>query len=200
MERMTHGESISEHGRVCLRPLEMTDAPCLAAYRSHPDVARLQSWTTYTLEQAEALCRTMQGRAIDTPGTWLQLAIVLTDTGEMIGDCGLHFPGAGEPGHGTEIEIGITLAREHQGKGLVSDAIAAIVDLAFAQLGKEVVRASIDALNAPAAAMLARAGFARPSETARRTMFKGEWRNELDYVLRAPRASEGASSHATGLG
>lgn len=172
-------------GRVLLRPLETADAPRIAAYRSDPDVACLQSWTTYTLADAEPLCRSMQNRALDTPGTWLQLAIVLADTGEMIGDCGLHFPGPGEPGHGSEIEIGITLASEHQGKGLASDAIAAIIDLAFTHMGKRSIRASIDARNASAAALLTRAGFTRTSEAPRRAMFKGAWCDELDYVRRA---------------
>ena len=172
-------------GRVRLRPLEMTDAPRIAAYRSDPEVARYQSWTTYTLEQAEALCRTMQGRAIDTPGTWFQMAIVLVDTGEMIGDCGLHFPGPGEPGHGSEIEIGITLASEHQGKGLASDAIAAIVTLAFGPLGKRSIRATVDARNAGARALLERAGFKPVPGGVKRVMFKGEWCDEIDYVRRA---------------
>lgn len=163
----------------------MADAPRIAAYRSDPAVARLQSWTTYTLEQADALCLSMQGRAIDTPGTWFQMAIVLIDTGEMIGDCGLHFPGLGEPGHGSEIEIGITLAREHQGKGLASDAIAAIVDLAFHHMSKRSIRASIDGQNAPAAALLTRAGFKPVPGGVKRVMFKGEWCDEIDYALRA---------------
>lgn len=176
---------VASRGRVLLRPLEPADAPRIAAYRSHPEVARLQSWETYTLADAEALCRTMQDRVIDTAGTWLQLAIVLAETGEMIGDCGLHFPGADQPGHGTEIEIGITLAREHQGKGLASDAIAAIVDLAFSRMGKRSIRASIDALNAPAAALLTRAGFKPVPGGVKRVMFKGEWCEEIDYALRA---------------
>lgn len=163
----------------------MADAPRIAAYRSDPAVARLQSWTTYTLEQAEALCRTMQGRAIDAPGTWFQMAIVLVDGGEMIGDCGLRFPGSGEPGHGTEMEIGITLASEHQGKGLASDAIAAIATLAFGPLGKQSIRATVDARNAGARALLERAGFKPVPGGVKRVMFKGEWCDEIDYVLRA---------------
>lgn len=170
------------HGRVRLRPLEMTDAPRIAAYRSHPDVARLQSWTTYTLADAEALCRTMQGRAIDTPGTWFQMAIVRIDSGEMIGDCGLYFPGAKEPGHGTEIEIGITLASDHQGQGLASDAIAAIAALAFGPLARSSIRATVDARNAAARALLERSGFKPVPGGVKRVMFKGEWCDEIDYV------------------
>lgn len=189
---MKQREPIVEHGRVRLRSLELADAPRISEYRSDPDVARLQSWETCTLVAAETLCRAMQEVAIGTPGTWFQMAIVLAETGEMIGDCGLRFPGPDESGHGTEIEIGITLAREHQGKGLASDALGAITDLAFTRLGKRALRASVDALNTPAAALLTRAGFARSSEQPRRAMFKGAWCEEHDYILRANERVNGA--------
>lgn len=173
-----------QSSRVMLRPLMLADAPTLAAYRSHPDVARYQSWETYTLKDAEALCLKQQGVALDTPGTWRQLAIVLVQTSELIGDCGLHFPGPGEPGHGTEIEFGITLASHAQGKGLAAEALVCIIELAITTLGKRAIRASIDARNIPAAALLTRAGFTRSSDQPRREWFKGAWCDEWDYVLR----------------
>ncbi len=169
--------------RVTLRPLTLADAPIIAAYRSHPDVARYQSWETYTPEDAEALCIKQQGVTLDTPGTWRQLAIVLVETSELIGDCGLHFPGPDELGHGTDMEFGITLGSHAQGKGLASDALACILDLAFTTLRKRAIRASIDARNIPAAALLTRAGFVRLREQPRRAWFKGAWCEEWDYVL-----------------
>lgn len=175
---------LSRSSRVTLRPLTLADAPAIAAYRSHPDVARYQSWDKYTLEDAEALCIKQQGVTLDTPGTWRQLAIVLVETGDIIGDCGLHFPGPDELGHGTDMEFGITLAAHAQGKGLASDALTCIIELAFTTLGKRAIRASIDARNAPAGALLTRAGFARLSDQPRRAWFKGAWCEEWDYVLR----------------
>lgn len=164
------------------------DAPAIAAYRSHPDVACYQSWEAYSLDDAERLCAAQAENEIGTTGTWSQLAIVLLESGEVIGDCGLRFPGAGEPGHGTEVELGITLGAAHQGKGLASEAIACVVRLVFEEMGKEAIRASIDARNAPAAGLLARAGFARVSDRPRRAWFKGAWCDELDYVLRTSEA------------
>lgn len=169
--------------RVRLRPLTLADAPIIAAYRSHPDAARYQSWKTYTLQEAEALCLKQQSVALDTPGTWVQFAIVLVETGEQVGDCGLHFFGPDEARCGEEIEIGITLAAHAQGKGLATDAIACIIELAFVRLGKRVILASIDARNISAAALLTRAGFVRSSDQPRRAWFKGAWCEEWDYVL-----------------
>lgn len=170
--------------RVGLRRLEPRDAPAIAAYRSHPDVARYQSWETYTLLDAERLCAAQEGHEIGTPGTWSQLAIVLVESGEVIGDCGLRFPGPDEPGHGTEVELGITLGAAHHGKGLATEAIACAVRLVFEEMGKNAIHASVDARNGPAAGLLARAGFARASDRARRAWFKDAWCDEWDYVLR----------------
>lgn len=172
--------------RVWLRRLGPGDAAALAAYRSHPDVARYQSWKTYTLLDAERLCAAQEGNEIGTPGTWSQLAIVLVESGEVIGDCGLRFPGPDEPGHDTEIELGITLSAAHQGKGLATEALACIIELAFGRLKKRAIHATVDAANVPAAALLMRAGFSRAGDGARRVWFKGAWGEEWDCVLRKP--------------
>lgn len=172
---------VHHHGRIRLRRVGPADASTIAAYRSDPEVAMYQSWTTYTLADAERLCTGQRDVAINTPGTWAQLAIVLTATDEMIGDCGLHFLEA----DGREIEIGITLSRDHQGQGLASDAVAAIAKLAFGSLGKHAIRATVDARNAGARALLERAGFKPVPGGVKRVMFKGEWCDEIDYVLRA---------------
>lgn len=180
----------SRPSRVTLRPLTLDDASIISAYRSHPDVARYQSWEIYTLQDAESLCIKQQSIELGTPGSWSQFAIVMADTGELIGDCGLHFFGPDEAGFGTEIEIGITLAAHAQGRGLASEAIACIVETAFARLGKRAIRASIDARNVPAAGLLARAGFIPMSDQPRRAWFKGAWCEEWDYVLKADRARD----------
>ena len=177
---MSDGEWIGASGGVRLRRVGVGDAARIAAYRSDPEVARYQSWTTYTLADAERLCGGQRGVEMNTPGTWVQLAIVLASTGEMIGDCGLHF----FEHDSTEIEIGITVAREHQGRGLASEAVAAIGAFAFGTLGKRAIRATVDARNAGARALLERAGFRPVPGGVERVMFKGEWCDEHGYVLK----------------
>ncbi len=170
--------------RVRLRRLELGDAPAVASFRSDPEVARYQSWEAYSLADAELLCAAQEGNEIGTPGTWSQMAIVLVESGEVIGDCGLRFPGLDEPGRGTEIEIGITLGRAFHGRGLATESLACIIELAFGRLKKRAIHATVDAANVPAAALLMRAGFSRAGDEARRVWFKGAWGEEWDYVLR----------------
>ena len=55
--------------RLRLRPLHADDLPAFVAYRSHPDVARYQSWEpTYAMSDAEALLAAQADVAFGTPG------------------------------------------------------------------------------------------------------------------------------------
>ena len=61
--------------RLRLRPFEHADLPAFVAYRSHPDVARFQSWdTTYSLADAEAFLASQEHLVLGAPGEWVQLA------------------------------------------------------------------------------------------------------------------------------
>lgn len=119
------------------------------------------------------------GRNPDVPGTWFQLAIELRDTGELIGDCGLHAI-EDEP---HQMEIGFTLAAEYQGRGYATEAIACLVDYVFETLGKHRVIAITDARNDAAARLLERLGMRREGHFLQNVWFKGSWGDEYLYAL-----------------
>ena len=165
--------------RLKLRRLRAGDAAAIFAYRGLPEVARFQSWESFTLDDAERLIAGQAGVVADTPGTWLQLAIVEAASDRVIGDCGLHFR-ADEP---KQMEVGITLAPSHQGHGLAAEALARVLDYAFGELGKHRVSAVTDAENHPAAALLRRLGFRQEGHFVEHVWFKGAWGSELLFAL-----------------
>jgi RimJ/RimL family protein N-acetyltransferase len=60
-----------ETERLRLRPFEAGDLPAFAAYRSHPDVARYQSWdTTFSLTDAERFLAEQNAVTFGQPGAW----------------------------------------------------------------------------------------------------------------------------------
>ncbi|NOT01159.1 MAG: GNAT family N-acetyltransferase [Phycisphaerales bacterium] len=162
-----------------LRRLAMTDAAAIAAYRADPNVARYQSWETYSLAQAEELCRSQAAEVFGRPGSWFQLAIVRAGDDTLIGDCGLHFA-ADDP---QQIEIGVTLSPSQQGRGLASEAVARILDLSFLTLNLHRVTARTDADNTKAAALFERLGFRREGLFRSCAMFKGVWCDELSFAM-----------------
>jgi RimJ/RimL family protein N-acetyltransferase len=160
--------------RLSLRRLRPADAPALCRYRSLPQVARYQSWETFNLEDAERLVATQANVLPDTPGIWLQLAIL---AGDVIGDCGLHFL------DGRQVELGITLDPASQGHGYAAEALSAVLDYLFGTLGKHRVTATTDAENRAAVALFQRLGFRREGHFLKNVWFKGRWGDEFLFAL-----------------
>jgi RimJ/RimL family protein N-acetyltransferase len=115
----------------------------------------------------------------DTPGSWLQLAIVLVEMGKGIGDCGIHFH-RDEPRH---VELGITLARTHQGRGVATEALLSVLDYAFGSLGKHRAFAVTDTENLAAAGLFRRLGFRQEAHFVEHVWFKGAWGSEYLFEL-----------------
>ena len=160
--------------RLVLRPLLPGDAPAICRYRSLTEVARYQSWETFTVEDAHRLLASQASVLPDTPGTWLQLAIV---AGGIVGDLGLHFLDS------NQVELGITLDPGHQGKGYATEALRAVLGYLFGTLAKHRVTATTDAENRPAAALFERLGFRREGHYRQNVWFKGRWGDEFFYAL-----------------
>ena len=131
--------------RLVLRRLQREDLSALCAYRSLPEVARYQDWESFGPDEAARLIDAQAGLEPDVPGTWFQLAIVEAATGVMVGDCGLHC----RREDSRQMEIGITLAPAHQGRGYATEAVECLLGFVFGRLGKHRVVAVTDAENPP---------------------------------------------------
>lgn len=165
--------------QLTLRQLREGDAAAVCAYRSLPEVARYQSWEAFTLADAERLITNQVEIAPNMPGTWLQLAVVETATGTLIGDCGLHF----RPDDTRQMELGVTFAPSHQRRGLATEALNCVLGYAFDVLGKHRVSAVTDAENVAAAALFRRLGFRQEGHFIEHVWFKGAWGSEFLFAL-----------------
>lgn len=165
--------------RLTLRPLSAADAAAICGYRSDPAVARYQSWESFGPADAAALVDRQAGIQPGTPGTWFQLALVLSATGAVVGDCGLHCRRE-DP---RQMEVGITVAAAHQGRGYATEAVAAVLDFIFDDPRTHRVSAVTDAENAPAAALFRRLGFRQEAHFIDHLWFKGRWGSEFVFAL-----------------
>ncbi len=165
--------------RLHLRRLCMEDVAPIAAYRSLPEVALFQSWESFSLADAAQLVGDQAAVVPDTPGTWLQFALVLSESAKVIGDCGIHFRGD-DP---RQVELGITLSPIYQGRGLAAEALTRVLEYIFDQLGKHRVSAITDAENRAAASLFLHLGFRRESHNVEHVWFKGAWGSEYLFAL-----------------
>jgi RimJ/RimL family protein N-acetyltransferase len=165
--------------RVIVRRFRPEDIAEFVAYRSHPEVARYQSWDApYPPEEGERLVRQMMTAHPDTPGQWFQFAVALRATGQLIGDCAA-MPRADDP---RQCEIGCTIAPRYQGRGYATEAARLLVDYLFDR-GKHRITACCDARNAASVAMLERLAMRREGHLRQSTWAKGEWTDDLLYAL-----------------
>jgi [ribosomal protein S5]-alanine N-acetyltransferase len=148
--------------RLCMRRPVPDDAEAIfQAYAQDAQVCRYMIWTPHT--SIETTKRYVEERI----NAWVAATAytyVLTDkaTGRLLGAL------EGRP-RGHLLNIGYVLAREHWGKGLMAEAIQALVKAAFDR-GLFRVEASLDAENTQSARVLEKSGFVKEGRLSRYTI------------------------------
>ncbi|MFB9236755.1 GNAT family N-acetyltransferase [Plantactinospora siamensis] len=182
--------------RLDLRPFEPTDLAALHAYRSRPDVVR------YLYEEPDdeaatraSLERRLRRTALRTGGDALNLAVVVRETGRLVGDVMLAWTSA-EHRQG---EIGYVFHPAAAGRGYATEAAAEMLRLGFEWLGLHRVVGRLDARNTASARVLERLGMRREAHLVQNEFVKGEWTDEAIYALLAAewRAADGAADVAS---
>jgi RimJ/RimL family protein N-acetyltransferase len=168
-----------ETERLRVRRLHEADLLAFLAYRNDPEVARYQSWESVSAEQARGFIESLRDAEPSVPGEGFQFAVALRDSDELVGDIYLEIR-ASDPRQG---EIGFTLAREHQGKGYASEAVCAVLDYCFGELGLHRVVGVCDVRNTASAALMERIGMRREGHFIRNAWFKGAYSDEYLYAV-----------------
>jgi len=165
--------------RLTLRRFEAGDQAAFMEIRNHPDVARYQTWTHYSEEQARQFIVGMQREPCGVPGSGFQYAVELTAAGILIGDCYLKIEYE-DPRLG---EIGFTFAPDYQGQGFATEAVTAIMDYAFGDLEVHRIIGSADARNARSLALMERLGMRKEAHFVKSMWFNGEWADDVIYAI-----------------
>jgi RimJ/RimL family protein N-acetyltransferase len=165
--------------RLIIRRFQETDLAAFLAYRNDPEIARYQSWDSYSQEQAIALIEELKVIPCGAPGLGFQFALELKATGALIGDCYLKVD-RDEP---RQAEIGFTLARAYQRQGFASEAVIELLDYAFRTLELHRIIAITDSRNDASVALLSRLGMRREGHFLQNVWFKGEWGDEYLYAV-----------------
>ena len=178
---MLHPEYPIRTERLLLRPLDVTtDVDAAHAYQSDEDVCRYIPYSPRTRDQVAD--RLTQARStIGGPGQVINVALEVAATGELIGDVVLFFHSA-EHRAG---EVGYVIDPRHHGNGYATEAVRALLALAFDGLDLHRVVGRIDARNGASAAVLRRAGFRQEAHLRENEWFKGEWTDEVVFAILA---------------
>jgi RimJ/RimL family protein N-acetyltransferase len=168
--------------RLDLRPFETTDFAALHAYQSRADVTRyLYFGPQDEMASRESLAKKQQRTALRAQWDVLNPAVVVRETGQVIGDVLLAWT-SGEQRQG---EIGYVFHPDHAGHGYATEAAAAMLELGFDGLDLHRIVGRLDARNTASARLLERLGMRREAHLRENEFVKGEWCDEVVYALLA---------------
>lgn len=166
--------------RLILRRFRPADLEAFVAYRSEAGVARFQSWDeSYSRSDAETFLIEDSKVAPGQLGQWLQLAIEDRETGNLCGDCAVRVA-AEQP---RTAEVGVTLAPQHQNRGIASEALRATLDWLFGEQDMHRVYAQADDRNEAVHRLLEKLGFRLEARLIDADWFKGEWTTLRTYAM-----------------
>ena len=155
-------------GRVTLRPVRHADLDDLLEINGDDAVTRFLPYAPWrTPEDADAWLVRMQ--ALAATGTGTQLVITRNADQKVIGTLLLFRFDAVS----ARVELGYVLGRAHWRQGLAREAVQALCEHAFLQLGMRRIEAEVNPDNGPSNALLLGLGFVREGLLRQRWVAKG---------------------------
>ncbi len=138
-----------------LRPLRASDADALFGYLRDPIVTELTSYPVASIPMVEAMIERSRSRW--AAGELSRWAVALQHDDQLVGTCGFN---DWSPVH-RWAELAFDLAQDHWGKGLMRQAVAAVLQWTYQQDHVNRVQAFVRVDNRRSESLLERSGFVR---------------------------------------
>ncbi len=168
--------------RLALRIIEADDADDVFAYQSREDVCRynVAFEPRSRAEVVESIARHSANRQLAEDSDFVKLVVERRDCpGRVIGEVLLELRKAEH----AEGEIGWMLHPDHAGQGYMTEAMVALVDLAFSEIGVHRLTARMDARNERSLAMASRLGMRPEGRLVQAEWSRGAWHDVVLYAL-----------------
>ena len=163
--------------RLVLRALTADDLDDHLRLYGDPDVVRYLYDEPMDREQAAAHLALRLDSSLPDEGHWVNLAV--EEAGRYVGEVGVSLVSRTH----RQCEIGYCFLPEAGGRGLATEAAAAMVALAFDELDAHRVVGRIEARNSASARVLERLGMRREAHLRENEFVKGEWNDEIVYAV-----------------
>jgi [ribosomal protein S5]-alanine N-acetyltransferase len=169
-----------ETPRLVLRKIRLDDAPDIFAYASDLGVARYTTWPPHpTVAATEAFVRELLQRYAQ--GLVAPWGIVHRDDGKVIGSCGFASVMAW---HG-RAEIAYALSRAYWGRGLMPEAVRAVLGFGFETLHLNRIEARCEIENVASERVMQKLGMQFEGVLRQHTQVMGVYRDlKLYSILR----------------
>ena len=166
--------------RLILRPVSLRDAQDIYDYSRDPEVARHVLWDAHrSVADSRAYIRFIQRQYRD--GTPSSYAIVLRETNRVVGTIG--FMAYSE--ENATVEVGYSLARSLWNRGLMTEALDALLALSFDTMRLHRVEAQYEVANPASGHVMRKCGMRHEGTLRGRIFNKGHFSDvELYAILR----------------
>lgn len=120
--------------RLLLRAMTEADIPALVKYANNPKIAERVLNIPYPYREYDAIFRMSKVLQGFNRKNHFSFAMILEETQELIGEIGLHpLPG------GKQGQLAYWVAEPYWGKGLATEAVAAVLDFGLFTLSLELI-------------------------------------------------------------
>ena len=167
-----------ETERLTIRPIQLVDAEFIYGYRSDWETNQYQGWIPDGKNEVSLFIKNKVASKLDEPDTWFQLAILLKETNDVIGDIGIHFLA-----DSLQVELGCTLAKSYHQKGLATEAMKSVISFLFLNLKKHRITLSIDPRNKASVNLAANLKFRKEAHFIQSIYVNGIWVDDIVYAL-----------------
>ncbi|HYM39443.1 MAG TPA: GNAT family protein [Thermoplasmata archaeon] len=169
-----------ETARLVLREITLDDTAFWLRHFSDPEIVEMTAFEPPA--DREAAKGELLRYAVHPfeQGTGIRWGMALRGSPELIGTLGYH--GWVREG-GDRARMGYDLAREHRGRGLMSEAMRAVLAHGFDRMRLNRVEALIDPTNGPSIRLVERLGFRREGVLRENTYFRGRFIDDAVYAL-----------------
>ncbi|HEY4199899.1 MAG TPA: GNAT family protein [Devosiaceae bacterium] len=169
-----------ETERLVLRPFEKEDIESVMGYHRLPEVQRYLDWKIRDKVDVIAALEAMRSQiTLQRPGDTLSLAVVRKAGDVLVGQVSLRWVDA-TAGQG---EIRFVFNPDYRGKGLASEAVRRLIDIAFEDFNIHRIFARCDARNSRSARLMTRLGMRLEAHYREHALFQGEWDEELHFAI-----------------
>jgi RimJ/RimL family protein N-acetyltransferase len=169
---------VLESERLIVRPVEETDLQALMLVNGNDEATRFLPYASWrSLADARAWFERMS--SMGTRGESIQYVLIDKSSGLAIGTC-LLFRYEESSGRA---ELGYVLGRTHWGRGIMREALVAVIGCAFGAYGLRRLEAEVDPLNRASGRLLEGLGFTREGQLRKRWVDKGAAHDTLIYGL-----------------
>ena len=167
-----------ETERLLLRRMTMKDAQDVFEYSRDPEVARHVLWTAQKhISEAKDYLRYMMKRyRDDLPSSW---GIIDKASGRLVGTIG--YMAYSE--ENASVEVGYSLARRLWGKGMMTEALRAVIDYTFEAMDINRIEAQHEIENPSSGRVMEKCGMMKEGILRKRLYNKGEFKDVALYSI-----------------